>query len=104
MLACCLVISSDLPLLATVFILIRLIQYHSEATWITEPVQGHLTFSSACSCEIDGKPLDIKRSVLSLAMFGVLIWFESGQKRILWRDSVAEEHYRQLLVMLKREH
>lgn len=104
MLACCLLISSELPLTATVFVIALLLKYHSATAWIVEPMQGRLTFSSAYACEIEGKPLQVKRSLLSLAMFGVLIWFESGRKRILWRDSVAEEQYRQLLVMLKREH
>ncbi|ERB62526.1 hypothetical protein N779_25755 [Vibrio coralliilyticus OCN008] len=53
---------------------------------------------------MDGEPIEIQRSVLSLAGFGILIWPKGGGKRMIWRDSVKEERYRQLLVMLKREH
>ncbi|WP_367303162.1 protein YgfX [Vibrio coralliilyticus] len=104
MLACCFLITSELPLTATVFTVALLLKYHSKTNWLAEPIQGRLVFSSANSCEVDGEPIEIQRSVLSLAGFGILIWLKGGGKRMIWRDSVKEEHYRQLLVMLKREH
>ncbi|WP_367302336.1 protein YgfX [Vibrio coralliilyticus] len=104
MLACCFLITSELPLTATVFMVALLLKYHSQTNWFAEPMQGGLVFSSADSCEMDGEPIEIQRSILSLAWFGILIWPKVGRKRIIWRDSVKEEHYRQLLVMLKREH
>ncbi|CAM3143946.1 hypothetical protein VINE108274_19705 [Vibrio neptunius] len=103
MLACCFLIASELPLIPTIFTVMLILKYHSQTNWLVEPMQGRLVFSSAKSCEIDNESMEIQRSVLSLAVFGVLIWSKSGSKHIIWRDSVSEEHYRQLLVMLKRE-
>ena len=104
MLACCFLIASELPLAATVFTVALLLKYHRQTNWLAEPMQGSLVFSSADSCEMDGEPIEIQTSVLSLAGFGILIWPKGGRKRIIWRDSVNEEHYRQLLVMSKKEH
>ncbi|YCA19696.1 hypothetical protein M1D72_09245 [Vibrio sp. AK197] len=43
----------------------------------------------------------IKETYLNYKTWLVVLELEDGQRYCLWRDSVSEQHYRQLLVMLQ---
>ncbi|WP_354668159.1 protein YgfX [Vibrio hepatarius] len=102
-LACCCFVVSDMPLTIT-FCLINLVyKHHLLSSWLTQSIKGQLILSSSGLCEFNGERVRIKKHIMSLSGFGVLLRFDSGDRYILWRDSVSDRHYRQFLMFLRRE-
>ena len=65
-------------------------------------LEGHLIMSSSGLGELNGRKVMIKKKIMLLPAFGLLLQFDGGEKYILWRDSVFEKDYRLLLSMFKR--
>ncbi|XHY21694.1 hypothetical protein ViNHUV68_24300 [Vibrio sp. NH-UV-68] len=103
-LACFTVIHSQLPLVATTLLLPLVIKYTLHLSWFTTPLTGEVTFISPREYQTEQGTYVIKAVLFPLMSFGLLIVLANNQRVLLWRDSMPESSYRQLVVMLKREH
>ena len=103
-LACCCFVVSDIPLPITFYLIGFVYKHHLLSSWLTQAIKGQLVVSSSGLCEFNGKMVRIKKHIMSLSVFGVLLRFDSGDRYILWRDSVPDNHYRQFIMLLRREH
>jgi len=65
---------------------------------------GDVTFLSAQEYQLDRSLIPIKRVVFTLSPAALLIIHDDNSRVLLWRDSLSEKQYRDLIVMLKREH
>ncbi|WP_284192079.1 protein YgfX [Vibrio zhanjiangensis] len=102
-LASCWFSVSEMPLPITVYLVGYLSVFHLRTNWLANAFRGQLVMSNSGVCFVNGKETRIQKITTSLSAFGLLMQFSDGEKYILWRDSVSDEHYRQLLLSLKRE-
>jgi hypothetical protein len=65
---------------------------------------GDVTFLSAQEYQLDRALIPIKSVVFALSPIALLIVHGDNSRALLWRDSLSEKQYRDLIVMLKREH
>jgi hypothetical protein len=104
MLTCFLVIFSDLPLVPSLFFLSILFQYSRRHSLIVPALYGRACFRPDGQLEIQNACVVVRRAILILDRFAILLIFQDGTRRLLWRDSINEACYRHLLVVLKKEH
>nr|WP_245834723.1 protein YgfX [Vibrio salilacus] len=103
-LACLTIIHSQLPLVATILLLPLVIKYTRHLGWFVPSLTGEVTFISPREYQTEQGTYVIKAVLFPLMSFGLLIVLANNQRVLMWRDSMPESSYRQLVVMLKREH
>lgn len=72
--------------------------------FLASALHGDVTFLSAQEYQRDRALIPIKRVVFALSPIALLIVHNDNCRVLLWRDSLSEKQYRDLIVMLKREH
>jgi hypothetical protein len=95
---------STLPLAASFYLLLLLYKQARSAPVLIESLQDNVSFASATQYESDSGRYRVDKVLFTLLPIGLVIIHQDKQKVMLWRDSVSEEKYRELVVMLKREH
>lgn len=95
---------SELPLTVSVVLLSLLGNLVRERDVLLPAMQGEVEFSSAREFKTPQGRVEVRSVNFVLMALGLVITRSDNQREILWRDSVDEASYRQLVVMLKREH
>ncbi len=72
--------------------------------FILTGIQGGIEFTSPHIYQDKDQNRAIQKVVFSFAALGLLIIHQDKSRMILWRDSLSEGEYRDLVVWLKREH
>ncbi|UPQ88380.1 protein YgfX [Vibrio sinaloensis] len=103
-LACFTTLISPLPLIAIVFLLIVIAKLHPHQVWLAPALQGEVTFVSPRQADTVNHTYQIKTVLFPLMSFALLLVLQDNQRRLIWRDSLPDVSYRQLVVLLKREH
>jgi len=98
------VILSDLPLPALFPVIYLLVKLTQTEGFLIPPLLGDVTFRSAKEYQLNGSTIAIKQVVFAILPVGLLIIHEDNRRVFLWRDSVNDKQYRDLVVMLKREY
>lgn len=99
-----LIVVSELPLIVTLPLLAFAVYVLSHRDCFAQALTGDVKFHSRSEFESSGVRYSIK-TVLFLLMPMVLVIVRQDNRRVLlWRDSLSDNQYRQLVVMLKREH
>ncbi|WP_244230774.1 protein YgfX [Vibrio ouci] len=98
------VILSDLPLVAVFPSIYLLMTVTIKSGFFASALLGDVTFLSAQEYQLDRSLIPIKRVVFALSPAALLIVHDDNSRVLLWRDSMSEKQYRDLIVMLKREH
>ncbi|RTZ15937.1 hypothetical protein EJ063_09135 [Vibrio aquaticus] len=102
-LASSLVLLSELPLAAAIPLIAIVFQLSIHQGVFAQALVGDVQFHSCSSYEFGDERYSIK-TVLFLLMPVVLVIVTQDNRRVLlWRDSLPDDQYRQLVVMLKRE-
>ena len=102
-LACSVFSASNLPLPLTLYLAACVYRHHCLSGWLVNALKGNLIISNSGLGELNGREFMVKKKVMLLPALGLLLQFDSGERHILWRDSVSEKDYRLLLSMFKRE-
>ncbi|MDN3608191.1 hypothetical protein QWZ16_15090 [Vibrio ostreicida] len=97
------VVSSDFPLAPSISLLGAVLCTRSLSSLLAKPLLGNLVFFHTAGCECNGQRLNISLHLLSCSSFAIIFIVKNSENRILWRDSVSERRYRQLLVLLRKE-
>jgi hypothetical protein len=97
-------ILSSLPLVATVYLVYLLFKQDRCEPLLLESLQGEVNFVSATQYQLADGLHNIRKVVFTLLPVGLLILHKDSHRVMLWRDSLPEAKYRELVVMLKREH
>ena len=97
-------ILSSLPLVATVYLVYLLFKQDRCEPLLLESLQGEVNFVSATQYQLADGLHNIRKVVFTLLPVGLLILHKDNHRVMLWRDSLPEAKYRELVVMLKREH
>ena len=98
------IILSDLPLPAVFPCLYLLLSVAVKSGFFTSSLLGEVTFLSANEYQRDNSRIIIKHVVFALSPIALLITHDDNSRVLLWRDSLNDKQYRDLIVMLKREH
>lgn len=98
------IILSDLPLVALFPCLYLLTTVTVKSGFLASALLGDVTFLSAQEYQLGGSLIPIKRVIFALSPVVLLIIHDDNSRVLLWRDSLSENQYRDLIVMLKREH
>jgi len=98
------ILLSDLPLVAVFPSIYLLMTVTIKSGFFASALLGDVTFLSAQEYQLDRSLIPIKRVVFTLSPAALLIIHDDNSRVLLWRDSLSEKQYRDLIVMLKREH
>lgn len=101
-LACCFIIFSDIPLAASVVLLLLLAKVHNKDGLLIEALQGPLTFYSDGRVVFGLSPHTVKLPLFTCIEWALLLRIDK-RWYVLWRDSVDPDAYRQLIVQMRRE-
>ncbi|WCP66666.1 protein YgfX [Vibrio tubiashii] len=104
MLVFLIVVLSSIPLVASLVLIVVLIKSALTNDILLPSMQGEVEFTSPTTYKT-AQGTERIRSVNFIGVaFGLLITRQDKKRFILWRDSMPEEDYRHLVVILKREH
>ncbi|QPG36028.1 hypothetical protein IXK98_21605 [Vibrio europaeus] len=95
---------SSIPLVASLALIAMLVKSALVGDVLLPSMQGEVEFTSSSTYKT-AQGNERIRSVNFIGMaLGLLITRQDKTRFILWRDSMPEEDYRHLVVILKREH
>ncbi|MDC5807757.1 hypothetical protein OPW36_06890 [Vibrio europaeus] len=104
MLVFLIVVLSSIPLVASLALIAMLVKSALVGDVLLPSMQGEVEFTSSSTYKT-AQGNERIRSVNFIGMaLGLLITRQDKTRFILWRDSMPEEDYRHLVVILKREH
>lgn len=72
--------------------------------FLASALHGEVTFLSAQEYQLGHSLITIKQVIFALSPVVLLVIHDDNSRTLLWRDSLSEKQYRELIVMLKREH
>ncbi|WP_332058868.1 hypothetical protein [Vibrio taketomensis] len=102
MLACCLLIISDIPLVVTAYLLIQLVFTYRRDGLLAASLVGDIAVYSDGRVQTELSCYTYRRAWLVFSELVIILSVHRGW-HFIWRDSVDEEHYWQLLMLLKKE-
>lgn len=103
-LACVVIILSDLPLLASALVIYLLIRYVGRGSLLVPAMRGELILASDGSLTFCQERLAVRKIVFTLDELCLLLLLKDGRRFLLWRDSMSDSQYRHIVATLKKEH
>ncbi|WP_176288656.1 protein YgfX [Vibrio sp. JPW-9-11-11] len=103
-LACLATMYSPLPIIAYTVLLPLIVKLHQHQIWLAPALQGEVTFVSPRQIETLHGTYQIKAVLFPLMSWAIVLILHNNQRILLWRDSLSDASYRQIVVLLKREH
>lgn len=94
---------STLPLAPTFLLLFVLFKHVNAEPLLIKSLRDEVSFVSATQYQSTRGRHKIKKVMFTLLPIGLVIIHRNEERVMLWRDSVTEAKYRELVVMLKRE-
>lgn len=102
MLAIHFIVVSNLPLSASCFVLLFILRHaFSHLAWLALPLIGPIDVKDEEFSISENTKRVVKVNFTYVNWF-IRLTFDDGSRGLLWRDSVSEAKYRQLIVILKK--
>ncbi|MGD8115881.1 hypothetical protein [Vibrio sp. TRT 29B02] len=94
---------STLPLAPSFLLLFVLFKHAKAEPLLIKSLRDEVSFFSATQYQSTRGRHKIKKVMFTFLPIGLVIIHRNEERVMLWRDSVTEAKYRELVVMLKRE-
>lgn len=101
-LACCFMVTSPLPIVVAVYLMVKMVGYAYQESFLAPTLSGSVTFFSTGEVEINQHRSELTGRLLILSAWVLAIRLDK-RWYLIWRDSVVPEYYWHLVLLLKKE-
>ncbi|WP_139312645.1 hypothetical protein [Vibrio panuliri] len=101
-LACCFMVTSPLPIVVAAYLMVKMIGYAYQESFLAPTLSGSVTFFSTGEVEINQHRSELTGRLLILSAWVLAIRLDK-RWYLIWRDSVVPEYYWHLVLLLKKE-